>query len=341
MNIRSLILNRLAKQSVIKAAEVIKATGFSRNYVNRFFQQLTGEGKVMLIGRANQARYVLAEPQHIARARQRLTATRHLFDNKNLNEDVVLNNIKRFTGIFLGLTKNVEQILDYAFTEMLNNAIEHSRSKKIEINFQREPTFICFQVMDRGIGIFNNIRRKQHLSTTLDAIQDLLKGKQTTAPNEHSGEGIFFTSKVADILTIQSSNKKLIFNNLIGDIFIRDVKSIGGTKVTFTINTKGKKNLQQVFKTYSGKAYGFTKTKVAVKLYELGSEYISRSQARRIMTGLEKFKHVVLGFKGVKTVGQGFADEVFRVWQKNHPEIMIESKNMNENVKFMIKRAQN
>ena len=59
------------------------------------------------------------------------------------------------------------------------------------------------------------------------------------------------------------------------------------------------------------------------------------------MSGLEKFKHVTLDFRGVKTVGQGFADEVFRVWQKNHPSITIEPKNMNDNVRFMTKRAQN
>ncbi|MFH1111992.1 MAG: DUF4325 domain-containing protein [Patescibacteria group bacterium] len=339
MNIRSLILKRLAKQSVIRAAEVIRATGFSRTYVNRFFQQLTAEGKVMLIGRANQARYVLAEPRHITRARQHLTATRHLFDNKNLNEDVVLNNIKRSTGIFLGLARNVEQILDYAFTEMLNNAIGHSRSQKIEVNFRRESTFIRFQVVDRGIGIFNNIRQKRHLPTTLDAIQDLLKGKQTTAPDQHTGEGVFFTSKVADVLTILSADRKLTFDNIAGDVFIRHIKQKRGTRVTFTVNLRSKRNLERIFATYSGEAYGFTKTEVAVKLYELGSEYVSRSQAKRIMSGLEKFKHITLNFKGVETVGQGFADEVFRVWQSQHPGISIEAKNTNENVKFMIKRA--
>ncbi len=179
------------------------------------------------------------------------------------------------------------------------------------------------------------------MATTLDAIQDLLKGKQTTAPRQHSGEGIFFASKVADLLTIQSFGKKLIFNNLINDIFIRDIKTTKGTKVIFSINPKSKKNLQQIFKNYSGEAYGFSKTKVAVKLYELRNEYISRSQGRRIMVGLEKFKHITLDFKGVKTVDQGFADEIFHVWQNNHPKIIITYQNASENVKFMIKRAQN
>ena len=54
--------------------------------------------------------------------------------------------------------------------------------------------------------------KKKNLNSEMEAIQDLLKGKQTTAPEAHSGEGIFFTSKVSSVLTIQSSHKKLIYS---------------------------------------------------------------------------------------------------------------------------------
>jgi hypothetical protein len=48
---------------------------------------------------------------------------------------------------------------------------------------------------------------------------------------------------------------------------------------------------------------------------------------------------VVLDFKGVQTVGQAFADEVFRVWQKNHPAIRIEMRHAGENVQFMVRHV--
>jgi len=76
-----------------------------------------------------------------------------------------------------------------------------------------------------------------------------------------------------------------------------------------------------------------------VRLYKGASEYISRSQARRVVNGLDKFKTVTLDFKDVDTLGQGFADEVFRVWKLSHPGIDIAVENANENVEFMIKRA--
>ena len=236
--------------------------------------------------------------------------------------------------------KNVTDIVNYAFTEMLNNAIEHSRSKKVLVQMSKTEDLVRFQVIDWGVGIFNDIKRKFKLRNILEAIELLLKGKQTTVPETHTGEGVFFTSKAGDELVIKSSTKKLIFDNKINDIFIRDIKKVKGTKVKFEIYLNSKKKLSDIFKEYSNENFIFNKTKVTVKLFELkGSFYISRSQARRLLFGLEKFQRIVLDFKDVKTVGQGFVDEVFRVWHKKHPSIKIEYINANENVEFMIKRA--
>ena len=38
-------------------------------------------------------------------------------------------------------------------------------------------------------------------------------------------------------------------------------------------------------------------------------------------------------------MGQGFADEVFRVWAKQHPEVRLTPTNMNDGVALMIGRA--
>lgn len=339
MAIKTLILKMLTKRKTVKVADVVKATGFSRTYINRFFKELRDEGKIVLIGRANKARYVLAKKGAVAEAKRELLSVRRVLRNKNLSEDAVLDEIKRGTGVFLRLSKNMSSILDYGFTEMLNNAIEHSRSKKIEISMKRNSTDIHFDVVDHGVGIFRHIMEKKHLKSELEAIQDLLKGKQTTAPKKHTGEGIFFTSKVADILLIKSSNKKLIFNNVLGDIFIEDVKPAKGTKITFRIGLKSKRQLDKIFREYGEGSYEFSKTKVIVKLYKMDTDYISRSQARRVVSGLDKFKVIILDFKNVKTAGQAFADEIFRVWQGHHPTIKIIFQNANENISFMINRV--
>ena len=336
-DIKKIILNNLSKKKRTKVSDVVEATGFSRAYINRFFQELKNEGKIVLIGKANKAYYVLAKKADAAK--KNILSIRRILKSFNLFEGIVLEEIKTNSGIFVNLPKNISDILDYAFTKMLNNAIEHSKSEKITVLFFRKTKTITFEVMDFGIGIFKNIMDKRRLDNEIEAIQDLLKGKQTTVPKEHTGEGVFFTSKVADKLTIQSSNKKLIFDNVVEDIFIKDSSKIKGTRVNFEIFINSKKELNNIFRDYASGAFEFGKTRVVVNLFEIDNVYISRSQARRILTGLEKFKTIILDFKGVETVGQGFADEVFRVWQNRHPGIEINYQNANENVLFMIERA--
>lgn len=339
MDIESLILRKIREKGRIKAADIVKATGFSRAYINRFFQELKNQGKIILVGRANNAFYLPADKQAVSRIKKSILSVRKILRNKNLSEDLVLREIKQDTGIFSDLSENVSDVLDYAFSEILNNAIEHSKSFRIEIQMRREKGQVFFNIRDWGVGIFNNIMKKRKLKSELEAIQDLLKGKQTTAPKEHSGEGIFFTSKAADLLVIQSSAKKLIFNNILDDIFVREVKKTKGTRVSFTIAIGSKTNLGRIFKQYSAEAFVFNKTVSKISLYKLDSAFISRSQARRVLSGLEKFRKIVLDFKGVETVGQAFADEVFRVWQSRHPNIDIEYNNAGENIIFMIRRA--
>lgn len=338
MDIRAFILKTLSKKKQLRAADIVKASGFSRAYVNRFLKSLEEEGKIMRIGKANRSIYIEVSAEARRKALKNILSFRKIAASKNLQEDLILEEIKKNSGIFFDLPANISRIVDYAFTEMVNNAIEHSRSKTIEISMKRESGLLRFDVLDKGIGIFNNIMRKHKLKSHLEAIQDLLKGKQTTAPKEHSGEGIFFTSKAADILIIQSSTKKLIFNDLLKDIFIEDTKQTIGTKIFFSISTKSKKSLKKIFDAYTDKSFEFSKTKVTIRLYRMGKDYISRSQARRVLVSLEKFKTVNLDFWGIKTVGQAFVDEIFRVWQSKHPKIKIIEQNANENITFMIKR---
>ncbi|MFH1645628.1 MAG: DUF4325 domain-containing protein [Candidatus Omnitrophota bacterium] len=339
MDIVKLIIDRISKKGEVKASDIVALTGFSRTYVNRFFQQLRDEGKIVLIGKANKARYILAQRDIVENAKRNVLETNCLLNNERLSEDIVLSDIKGNTGIYGKVSKSISDIVSYAFLEMLNNAIEHSKSKKIRVKMRREQDRIYFKVADKGIGLFNNIMEKKNLRNEMEAIEDLVKGKQTTMPKTHSGEGIFFTSKVADILIIKSSGKKIIFNNLLKDIFIKDIKEVIGTKVLFSINLNSKNNLDSVFKQYTDDSFKFSKTKVMIKLYRGGTEYISRSQARRLVSGLDKFKIITLDFKDVKLVGQGFSDEIFRVWASANPGISIIVKNADENAEFMINRA--
>ena len=338
MDVKDLIFDFLKKKSRVTTADLVDKTGLSRAYAQRFLKNLADVGAIIRVGKANQAHYVTASKKGALPAKP--ARVRKIINNKGLAEDKVLSAIKEESSIFQGISGNVSSIVDYAFTEMLNNAIEHSASDKIDVVLMKTSTDIRFTVVDWGVGIFNNIMKRKRLASTMDAIQDLLKGKETTAPAAHSGEGIFFTSKIADQLIIKSFQKKIFFDNAAQDIYIKDIQSTGGTRVEFVLGLKSQKTLPDLFNQYTDESFQFSKTGVKVKLYHQDVDYVSRSQARRILAGLEKFKTVEFDFKDVATVGQAFADEIFRVWQNAHKDIKLTVKNTHENILLMIKRTQ-
>jgi hypothetical protein len=97
----------------------------------------------------------------------------------------------------------------------------------------------------------------------------------------------------------------------------------------------------RVFDQYTtGDEYGFTKTVVPVNLARYGNEnLISRSQAKRVLARIELFKTVLFDFNDVPSIGQAFADEIFRVFAIGHPDIELVPIHANAEVKRMIERA--
>jgi hypothetical protein len=86
----------------------------------------------------------------------------------------------------------------------------------------------------------------------------------------------------------------------------------------------------------SGDDFGFTKTVIPVRLAQSASDrLISRSQAKRILARVQ-FKVAVLDFENVESIGQPFADQVFRVFKRAHPEIELYAINVSSTVQHAI-----
>ena len=81
------------------------------------------------------------------------------------------------------------------------------------------------------------------------------------------------------------------------------------------------------------------KTKVTVSSVRYKDEdLITRSQAKRVLSRFDRFREVVLDFKGVTSIGQAFADEIFRVYKQTHPEVIVVTINTTPDVDKMISR---
>ena len=310
----------------------------SRQYVSALISLMVKEGLLIKRGSTASAFYALPSNSDLI-----VEAIKLRFDRTKIEEHAVFNRLRDRNNFVKNLPENIQSILFYAFTEMLNNAIEHSKSDNVEIEIRKDKSNITFIVNDFGIGVFKNVMKQRGLNSEIEAMQDLLKGKTTTQPHSHTGEGIFFTSKIADIFILESFEYRLRVDNLINDVFFQELKpSKKGTRVIFSISNKSEKHLNDVFSKFvvNPGEPGFNKTEIFVRLFIQGTIYISRSQARRILSGLEKYESIILDYDKVSTVGQAFADEIYRVFKSNHPNIKIESRNMIEPVKFMIERAE-
>lgn len=311
----------------------------NRVYVSRLVNELVKEQRLVKMGKGRWTRYAL--PEEAAKLSERVTAK--LSNNKALDEDRVYADFKVKTAGLQNLPDNVGHIVNYGFTEMLNNAIEHSRSKGINVGINAGPETVSFKVVDSGIGVFRNVMSQRKLSNELEAIQDLTKGKVTTKKKGHTGEGIFFTSRVADLFILESYGYRLRVDNSIPDLFVERIPTgARGTTVEFTISRDSNRDLGAIFRKYQVDPEGtdFDVTEIKIKLYKENTEYISRSQAKRLLVDLDKFRRIILDFEDVATVGQGFADEVFRVYQTSHPDIELRPINMNNEVTFMVNRVE-
>lgn len=313
--IRALII----KKKALSGVQLSRILGISRQAVNKHLRQLLQDGSLIKEGVTRGAVYKIATSE-----KKTAKAFKKSFFLKGLEEDKVFQQIDRALNLIRLVSPKSHEIARYAFTEMLNNAIDHSQSEKCHVEVNVDDFNFQFRIRDYGIGIFFSIYDKYKLPDENSAVGELIKGKTTTMREKHTGEGIFFTSKVADKMFFRSNKIKLLFDNQKKDIFIEEMKTIRGTEVFFSIKKRTRKELKDTFSLFAPEEfdYKFEKTRAMVKLFQ--REYISRSEARRLHQGLDKFKVIILDFKGVKTLGQGFADELFRVFMQNYPEITLE-----------------
>ncbi|MDP1719405.1 MAG: DUF4325 domain-containing protein [Candidatus Nanopelagicaceae bacterium] len=229
-------------------------------------------------------------------------------------------------------------IIPMAFNEMLNNAIDHSEGSKAKIKFVVTQDVWSFEIVDDGCGVYSKIMKEFKLENRLESVAELSKGKQTTAPKAHSGEGIFFTSKAVDVFELSSDGIQWTVDNLLGDFSVGQVKYQKGTRVFCQLQVDTARKYIDVFREFTVNHH-FVRTRPTVKLFETGMTFVSRSEARRLLVGLGKFSEIELDFEKVDAVGQGFVDEIFRVWASDNLDKKIIPINMNDAVSFMVNRG--
>ncbi len=304
--------------------------GITRQAIHRHLTHLVDHGYLVAVGSTRARKYSLGPKRWYAA----------IYDARSADESTAYR--RDFYLVFADLPKNIEEICHYGFTEIFNNAIDHSEGTKIVVNAERTESHVTITISDNGEGIFLRIARLLNLPDPRESLLELSKGKLTTDPANHTGEGIFFTSRAFDEFFIMSDDLAFTHVDQHNDYLFHDDEATIGTNVIMKISINSAKSLKQIFDAYSSGPddYHFDKTIVPVKLalYE-GERLVSRSQAKRILNRVERFSRVILDFEGVDSIGQAFADEVFRVFRNAHPGIVLLHDNASEEVLKMIRRA--
>lgn len=311
------------------AAHLADEFGLSRQVANGYLQSMVRDGLIDAEGTTRARVYQL----------RTLTEAARNYPCEGLQEDLVWREL--IAPVVARLPENVRDIWHYAATEMINNAIDHSGSPEVQVKVRKNALDTEAIVADEGEGIFLKIQRALNLHDSREAILELAKGKLTTAPEKHSGEGIFFTSRALDFFEIESHHLRFSHAPRANDSIAELATDTPGTHVRMRLGNESPRLMREVFDAFSDpEEYTFDKTVVPLRLaqYE-GEKLVSRSQAKRVAHRFERFKRVELDFAGIAEIGQAFADELFRVFAAAHPAIRIVPVNTEPAVAQMIRRV--
>jgi len=329
--IRTFIVESVAKHPKDIASATAAHFGITRQAVNKHLQKLAADGALLSEGNTRDKSYRLAVLSEWLRSYE---ITPDLAEDQAWSRDVA--------PVLGKLPRNVMDIWHFSFTEIFNNAVDHSGGDKITVEVAKTAADTEVVLIDNGVGIFKKIQAALNLLDERHAVLELAKGKLTTDPTRHTGQGIFFASRLVDAFAIVSGG--VDFRHEFGEEedWIHEVsRTHEGTVVLMKLNNHSSRVDREVFEQYtSGEDYGFTKTVVPVRLAQYGEDkLISRSQAKRLLSRVELFRSVRFDFEGVETIGQAFADEIFRVFARSHPEIEFVPIHATSQVQQMINSA--
>ena len=313
--IKLYILEKIADGQTDFVTKTAEAFETSLNTIYRYVRELEAENVI----RKKDKRYVLVGNTELFRLERS--------KGEVSEEDVIYS--KCIAKYIKELPDNVERIWQYSFMEIMNNAIDHSMAENVTMIVSQNILNTTILIMDNGIGIFKKIKEYYNYDSLDIAVNELFKGKLTTDSKNHSGEGIFFTSRILDRFAVISDGKVFTHDKYRENLKnLEDLKGLEqfdfrkGTTVHMQLSNNSKKNLKEVFDMFADDDGGFTKTRIPVKNF-FETYPVSRSQAKRLSNRFEAFQEIELDFEGIDEIGQGFAHELFVVFQRNHKNINL------------------
>ncbi|MBS0447074.1 MAG: DUF4325 domain-containing protein [Proteobacteria bacterium] len=238
------------------------------------------------------------------------------------------------------LPSHVNRMVQHSFGELVNNAIDHSGGTHVTVSLRQTASHVQLLVSDNGCGLFDRIAASFAITSPELAMLELSKGRLTSQPRHHTGQGLFFTSRLADVFDLHAN--ATAFQQLAWDDRgwrPRRALKHGGTSVFASFALDTPRTLEAVRKAWSLDGLSVTLERTVVPLRLLTSDNVgleSRAQARRVGARLTSFARAEVDFGGIADVGHAFADELFRVLPREVPALQLVPINMAPAVAAMV-----
>jgi STAS-like domain of unknown function (DUF4325) len=207
------------------------------------------------------------------------------------------------------------------------------------VSMRQTPLQLQLLISDDGCGLFRRIEESFAIAEPALAMLELSKGRLTSDPRHHAGQGLFFTARLADVFDIHANAAAFQRRSWDGRAWHAGRPAMPhGTSVYVAIRLDTPRTLDSVLQAHRGAAgHGLGRTTVPLQLLA-GPEGVlaSRAEARRAAARLAQFEHAEIDFAGITDIGHGFADELFRVFGGNHPGLELQATGMSPGVRAMV-----
>ena len=308
-------------------AAIEQRLGVSRRRARRVLDQLVA---LQWLHRGGTRRRPLFRPGTLRQVVQR-------YELPDVQEDLAWS---RDFAPYLELPEAVARLARHALTELVNNAAEHSGGTQVTVSVRQTPTNVQLLVSDDGCGLFERIGSHHRIATPALAMLELGKGKLTSQPARHTGRGLYFTARVADVLDLHA-NETAFQHRAWQPHQWQPVRPAArrGTSVFAAFALDSQRSIDAALREHSleDSGYAFERTRVALQLLGAAEQVLeSRAQARRVSARLAEFRRAEIDFEGIAEVGHSFADELFRVFAAEQPALELVPLGMSPRVAEML-----
>jgi anti-sigma regulatory factor (Ser/Thr protein kinase) len=236
----------------------------------------------------------------------------------------------------------LRQMLRHAMGELVNNAIDHSGGSQVMVSLRQTATQAQLLVSDDGCGLFEHLQARFAITSPEAAVLELAKGRLTSDPARHTGRGLFYTFRLADVVMLHANTSA--FQQLQWEgLRWRAGRPLPrrGTSIYLAIALDSPRRLADVLRSASADGSGLGVQRVSLPLHLVADQgcLASRAEARRVLARLEGLQQVELDFGGIEELGHSFADELFRVGAGRIGAARLVPTHMSRAVEAMVKDA--